>query len=186
MRCFLAIFQNCDNPFEVNFPPKPSSGLLGWIPVIRSFENDTACEIDSAVCFCSVFLRQNVTRSFETRTVRQFTSGVFFCDKLAVWHRRSNLTLVQESLLECVFATNWYQVVRKRYRSEIHSSPSPPPTACKPISGQIFSQAPIGFLTLTTKIRAGGEGKREWQPVGCAKGCGSRGNEQQRAAETVL
>ena len=91
---FLSIFQNWYNPFEVTFPPKPSPGLLGWIAVIRSFENGTGCEIDSAVCFCGKMLLG-----------------------------RSKLAPSVNSLLECVSATSWQSgtSVRISHLSKNHS-----------------------------------------------------------------
>ena len=153
----MAIFQNCDNPFEVNFSAKPSSGLvnLGWIPVIRSFENDTACEIDSAVCFCGKMLLG-----------------------------RSKLTPSVNSLLECFSATSWQsctgvrishlsknhswsvflqQTGTKSFANDIARKSTPPrvphPELEKPISGQIFSQAPHWFPDTNTENQSGRGGK---------------------------
>ena len=146
----MSIFQNWYNPSEVTFPPKPS-GLLGWIPVIRSFENDTACEIDSAVCFCGKMLLG-----------------------------RSKLAPSVNSLLECVWQSgtgvrishlsknhSWsvflQQTGTKSFENGIARKSTPPrvphPQLEKPISGQIFSQAPHWFPDTNNENQSGRGGK---------------------------
>ena len=117
-----------------------------------------------SIHFWSVFLRRagSLAPAFESHTCPRITPGVCFCNKLVP--SRSKTASLGNPLLP---------------ESPTHSSKNP-------FLDKYSHKPPIGFLTRTTKIRAGGEGKREWLAVGCAKGCGSRGNEQQRAAETVL